>query len=268
MVEFCFETINWSPYLGHEDPDAGRLVAAAAAAGFEWISFDEQLLAAWREGGEDLEGLRRRVDDSGLRTLAIHAVAIGDDAAVAAEATRPLAEAAGVLGAPYLQVGGAAPLGPALYEATQAVADVAKTAGACLGVEFLPIIPVASIEQTRQLLRSVDAPGSGLVVDTWHFFHGPDDWADLEGLAAEEIVYLQFDDHPPLESDDLLEETIHRRVLPGEGTFELDRFAKTLRAVGFDGVIGLEHLSRADRGRPVEEVAPALLAAAKRFWSV
>jgi sugar phosphate isomerase/epimerase len=273
MSTLCFEAINWSPYLWTADlpgepPSAERIVAAAAAAGFEWISFDEQLLAAELAAGRGLAALRRRVEEAGLRVLALHSIALSDDLAAATDAARSLVPALAELGAPWVQVGATDPIGPALFESTRAAASIVGAEGARLAVEFLPFLPVASIAQTRELVAATE-PGrlrAAIVPDTWHFFHGPDDWDALASLRPEEIAYLQFDDHPPLESGDLLVETTQRRVLPGRGEFDLERFATTLRAAGFDGVVGLEHLSAVDRARPVEDVARELAEAARHFW--
>jgi sugar phosphate isomerase/epimerase len=116
------------------------------------------------------------------------------------------------------------------------------------------------------MIAGAEAHGSGLVVDAWHFVHGPDDWPALESIGAAEIAYVQFDDHPPLASADLLAETTQRRVLPGRGVFPLERFAETIAGTGFDGLVGLEHLSAADRARPVEDVASELVRAALPYW--
>lgn len=266
MTDFIFETINWSPYLGIASPDVPRIVRAAACAGFRFISFDTSVMTAFTQTGETLGALRRLVEDEGLSVPAVHSIAIGDDLAAAREAALPLAEAASVFGARYVHVGGTAPLGPALIAATNAVAVVCAQANAVLAVEFLPFLPIASIADSRAMIASAEARGSGLVVDSWHFFHGPDDWSDLEGIRAEEISYVQFDDHPPLEGSDLLSETTSRRVYPGRGVFDLERFARTLTATGFAGPVGLEHLSAVDRTRPVEDVARELLAASRGYW--
>ena len=61
--------------------------------------------------------------------------------------------------------------------------------------------------------------------------------------------------------DDLLAETTQRRVVPGDGVFDLPSFAETIRSTGFDGVVGLELLSAAHRELAVEDVARDLLAA-------
>jgi sugar phosphate isomerase/epimerase len=247
-------------------PDVPRLVRAAARAGFDCISFDTSVLEVFRRDGSTLASLRRLVEGEGLSVPAVHSIAIGEDVAAAREAARPLAEAAEALGAGFIHVGGTAPLSPALVDATNAVAAAVAPAGAVLAVEFLPFLPIASIADARGMIVGAEAKGAALVVDSWHFFHGPDDWPALESIRADEIAYVQFDDHPPLAGADLLEETTQRRVLPGSGVFDLGRFAKTIERTGFSGLVGLEHLSRADRARPVEDVARELLGASKRFW--
>ena len=69
------------------------------------------------------------------------------------------------------------------------------------------------------------------------------------------IAYVQFSDAPDARSDDLLDETMNRRVMPGNGGFELERFASTLLLErGWEGLVSIEVLSR-DLGRlPVAEV--------------
>ncbi len=273
MSALCFEAINWSPYFWTADlpgspPPAERIVAAAAAAGFEWISFDEQALAAEVAAGRPLSALRRSVEQAGLRVLALHSIALSDDASATRDAARAFVPALAELGAPWVQVGATAALGPALFESTRDAAAIVGAEGARLAIEFLPFLPVASIAATRELVAATE-PGplqAAIVPDTWHFFHGPDDWDALASLQPDEVAYVQFDDHPPLESEDLLVETTQRRVAPGLGTFDLERFVATLRAAGFDGVVGVEHLSLEDRVRPVETVALELAEAARRYW--
>ncbi|MBV8303324.1 MAG: sugar phosphate isomerase/epimerase, partial [Acidimicrobiia bacterium] len=89
---------------------------------------------------------------------------------------------------------------------------------------------------------------------------------DLQKVAIDRIAYIQFDDAPHPESEDLMGETMNRRVLPGEGTFELDRFAATLLGRGFDGVVSVEVLSQELLALPVREVAQLSFRAAARYW--
>ena len=63
-----------------------------------------------------------------------------------------------------------------------------------------------------------------------------------------------------------LHETIMRRVMPGEGVFELDRFCETLRAKGFDGVVSCEILSVETRAMPLAAFAERVYQASRRYW--
>jgi sugar phosphate isomerase/epimerase len=109
-------------------------------------------------------------------------------------------------------------------------------------------------------------PDVGVLVDTWHWTHGPSTLADLGDLPLAEIAYVQFDDHPPLESGDLLRETIARRALPGDGTFELKLFADTLKQKGYRAPVSIEILSEAMRSWPKDAFAKRVYEAAIRYW--
>ena len=125
-----------------------------------------------------------------------------------------------------------------------------------------------TIGKTRDVVRRVGGPGRGVgvCVDSWHFFRGPDSWAELEALPADELAYVQFNDALPLVSDDLMHETLHRRTAPGEGEFDLDRFCEVVRAKGYDGPVAVEVMSEPLRARGVEEYARAVLDGARRYW--
>ena len=79
--------------------------------------------------------------------------------------------------------------------------------------------------------------------------------------------HLLFDDAPELASDDLMYETTQRRALPGEGRFDLTRFATCLRSRGWDGPVSVEVLSAEMRSWPREVFARRVHAAARPYWS-
>ena len=89
----------------------------------------------------------------------------------------------------------------------------------------------------------------------------------LAGIPVDRIAFVQFNDHGPLKSDDLLAETIEKRLMPGEGIFDLKRFVACLRASGFDGIVGTEMISRALRYQPIEQVARRLMETTAPYWA-
>ena len=273
MVEFCFEGVNWSPFVGFDNPDLKAMTKAAADAGYSWITLDKASIAYYLENDGTLATLKAEIDRNGLKMLGLQDLSINDDIAAVEADTRKLVETGAALGARYLQAGITAPLGDKVVAATRAAHLICREAGMDIAIEFLPFLPLASIGQTRDLLDAAGMTGRNFVVDTWHFFNGPDGksadggWAALAGIPVERIAFVQFNDHPPLESDDLLSETIERRVMPGDGIFDLRRFVATLRTSGFDGIVGTENISRVTRFQPVDQVAHRLMETAKPYWA-
>lgn len=267
-MEFCFETVNWSPYFGFEQPDVPAMIRAAVNHGYRSISLDMPTVDRYVANGGSLSGLRGELDAAGVGLLALHSLAISGDMDEVDSLTRPLVAACKALGAAYLHAGVTAPVDAAVIAATRHAGTMCAQAGIGFAIEFLPFLPVATIQQTRDLLKEAGLSKRGLVIDTWHFFNGPDEWPDLESVTADEIAYIQFNDHGPLpDGADLLFETTQKRVLPGEGSFDLQRFAATLRATGFDGVIGPEILSETSRRWAMDEAAERIMQASKPYWS-
>lgn len=272
MVEYCLETVNWSPYLGHDQPDLPAMVTAASAAGYKWISFDLPSLTHHTAHNGSLTPLRALMDDCSVQMLALHSLAISDDR----QRTMALAQEAIAIGqsigARYLHAGVVTKPDTGIAAITREVGDMCSAHGMELAIEFLPFLPLASIKQTHDLLDAAGLTGRNFVIDSWHFFNGPDDqnddgWTALASIQASRIAYVQFADHGPLQSDDLLFETTQNRVIPGTGQFDLKRFADSLRAGGFNGVVGPEMLSSRTREMPIREIAQQLIAATIPYWS-
>src|SRR5215831_17750253 len=106
-------------------------------------------------------------------------------------------------------------------------------------------IELALTPDTRQA-------GAGLAV---HFFRGDSTWEQLACIPLERIAYVQFDDAPAPAGGSAVTETLHRRVMPGNGTSELERFAAALLDRGWSGTVSVEVLNAGLRRLPVSEFA-------------
>ena len=132
--------------------------------------------------------------------------------------------------------------------------------------EFSPLGTVPSIPAALAVVEAAGVDRAGVVIDSWHFFRGESRWKDLEAVPLGRIAYVQFSDAPDARSDDLLDETMNRRVMPGNGGFELERFASTLLERGWEGLVSIEVLSR-DLGRlPVAEFARLAYESTSPYW--
>jgi len=267
MTELCYETIQFSPFIDPaSEADLPGQIRAAAAAGFEWIGIDAPSVAQHRARGGSLEDLAGALARANLRCLEIQPLIVSASAADSLASARETAEIARALGAPWIQAGLTDPPTPAVLDHLRRAADLAREAGAHLALEYLPFTPLRTIRDVLDAIDRAGIPDARVVVDTWHFFHGPETWAELESLPIERLAYPQFDDAPELESDDWMLETTQRRVLPGEGHFDLPRFVRTLRGLGWDGPVSVELLSAEMRRWPRELFARRAHEAARAYW--
>jgi sugar phosphate isomerase/epimerase len=262
----CYESIQWSPFVADGPVELPAQVDAAAAAGFDGFSVDIWTLRRHLAEGGTLQGLADALSAAGLPCLEVQALVVTDDPAETRAAAEEMAEAASVLG-PTVVMGGFP--GPPTDQAVANLADAVSllAPGTTVGIEFLPTLAVDDIPKARELVARAGLPGVGVVVDAWHFFHGPSTWDDLDALPVEEIAFVQFSDHPALESDDLGSEMLRRRTFPGDGVLDLTRFSSTLRAKGFGGIVGVEIISEPLRALGYAEFARRARESAARYWS-
>ena len=268
MHDLCFNTMNRSAYLlGEEDPDLPGQIRAAARAGFQAIGPDAYSIAAFCAGGGRVEELDEAIRSAALRCFELPTLLVDDDEVGNRERSQELVAFAKVLRPEFVQLNVDSRVDATVLDGLRRAGDLFGAEGAKLAIEYLPWLPeVRNIRSTRALLHRAGVPGAGVLVDTWHFTLSDDSWEELEALPLQEIAYLQFDDHPPLASDDLVAETLGRRVMPGEGNFELERFCALLRAKGFEGVVSCEILSDATRHMDLDEFAAKVYQSSRRFW--
>lgn len=264
-MQLCFNLFNESGYFG-PTPDLPRQIRAAAMAGFDAVGPDIFSLAKFVEAGGRLEALSALLAELDLRCPEIASFMIGSDRAQTESQLARFEPVVRALRPDWILVNcDERPNAQNAGELRRA-ADRLAPLGAGLAIEFLAISAVRSIADALELIERAGVSNAGVLVDTWHFFLGPDDWDSLASLPLERLAYVQFDDHPAIAGDDLRAETLDRRVFPGEGLFELDRFSRTLRARGFDGLVSVEVLSKAWRGGDAEAFARRAFETTAPYW--
>jgi sugar phosphate isomerase/epimerase len=267
MTDLCYETINRSPFItpGFE-ADLPAQIRASGHAGFRWTGIDFASIDQYCEGGGTLASLRGLLEDAEMRCFELQPLIVSNDLAETIAGAHRSAEVAAALEVPWVQSGIVGDLCDAAEEGFRESAAIVAEAGAALALEFLPMNALKSISDTREFIARTGVASARIVVDTWHFFHGPDEWSDLEALSLDELAYPQFNDHPALESDDQMFETTQRRVLPGEGRFDLKRFCQTIRDNGYDRTVSVEILSAELRKSSPEDFARAVFESSLPFW--
>jgi sugar phosphate isomerase/epimerase len=180
-----------------------------------------------------------------------------DERRQASDRTRALLfEAAAALSAHHIKVGnipGTPCELPRLIEAyAELCADAAAHTDARIVYEFMPFdVNVHDLDTALALVNGADAPNGGLAIDTWHMSKlgiTPD---DLQRIPLSRLGWVELSDGFYENTDDLIDETVNHRQLPGEGEFPIPEYIAACRDIGYDGPWGVEVLSEELRNLPI-----------------
>ena len=265
MADLAFATLNHSPLV---EPHADVLtqIAAAADAGYSMLSPDVFSVRAHLAAGGSLAQLADALADRQLACLDLAGLTIGADEARTKHEADGLLEMARALGATWMQVRVVDEVDDGIRSQFARTADQFGASGVGLAVEFSPLTKVKTIADARELIAGAGADArTGVIVDTWHFFRGDDEWPDLEALPVDELAFVQFSDGLPAGKDPG-HDTLHRRALPGQGEFDLERFSSCLRAKASRAPVSVEVLSQDLRALSVEEFALRTMETSLPYW--
>jgi sugar phosphate isomerase/epimerase len=109
-----------------------------------------------------------------------------------------------------------------------ALCDHAAEHGLRLQLEFIPGTGLPDLASAWEIVRDADRPNGGLLADSWHFFRSDPDFELLSSIPADRVFALQLEDAPLLAPEDVAHESLHARLLPGEGELDLARFLREL----------------------------------------
>jgi sugar phosphate isomerase/epimerase len=215
--------------------DAATLVEAAAAGGFGLVGLSGRLVD---------DSTSATFERAGVRCHELLGVVVTDDADTTIATAERLASQAALVGARWISTTFTAPLSDTTRPVLARCAAMFAEAGATMAIEFSPLGPVPSIAAG---LEAVDA--------------------DLAAVPLERIAYLQFGDALQPVEGPTMAEALNRRVMPGDGVLELDRFASTLRGRGWDGVVSVQVLSAELRQLPLAEFMRRAHDATVPYWA-
>jgi sugar phosphate isomerase/epimerase len=158
-------------------------------------------------------------------------------------------------------------------ERIKRAAGIAGDYGVRIGLEW--VAPYTSrqgeglrpfIWRMDQMLEWIDQMGEGnlgLLVDSWHWYHQEGTVAELEALAAEQIVHVHINDAPDRPRETLGDVT--DRVFPGEGIINLAGFVGALAKVGYADYVSPEILNPAVQELPGDEAIARAVGGVRRL---
>jgi sugar phosphate isomerase/epimerase len=169
---------------------------------------------------------RRRLDATGVGVWDVEVVRLGPD--TEPEDYRAFLETGAELGARHVI---AQLPDPDLERATERFGRLCLLAaelGMAVDLEFIASSNVPDLRTAAQVLRSVDQPNAGILVDALHFHVAGSTLAELRSLPRQWFRYVHLCDAPAVsasESDELLSDELlhvmrHERLFPGDGLID------------------------------------------------
>jgi sugar phosphate isomerase/epimerase len=118
--------------------------------------------------------------------------------------------------------------------------------------ELMPFdVNVHSIDA---VLAVVAGTRGGVAIDTWHMSKLGIEPDELRRIAPEQLSWVELSDGGLDDLDDLVDETVNHRRLPGEGEFDIAAYIDVCRDHGYPGPWGVEVLSDELRNNPIDVI--------------
>ncbi len=143
-----------------------------------------------------------------------------------------------------------------VVESFAALCDRAADHGLLVHLEFMPWTQIATALDAFAIVDQAGRTNGGIMFDTWHHFRGSvADEVLREQVPADRILACQLNDAPTEAEEDVVEETLHRRRIPGDGDIDLPEILRYLHEGGSPAPLGIEVFCDDLLERPSNEVA-------------
>ena len=152
-----------------------------------------------------------------------------------------------------------------MAESFAALCDDAAERGFPVGLEVMPFTNIATMRDARAVVETSCTRNGGLLLDIWHTERGGVQNADIAALPREMIISIEVNDAAAEIEGDLWNDTLHARLLPGQGAFDIDGFLAAVYRTGYNGPVGVEIIAADHRKKPLEAGAREAMGALRPF---
>ncbi len=203
-------------------------VSAAAGAGYDYVGL--RFLSA-APGGiafplmnepARLQALRSLLSDTGIGVFDVEMIRLTPD--FAPEPFLPFLEAAAEIGAKTILVAGDDPDEARLAVSFASLCEAAAGFGLWIDLEFMPQSELRDLAGALRVLRAVDQPNQGVIVDALHVSRARVTPGEIAAVPSKWLHYAQICDAPaniPATREALNHAARHERLLPGDGAIDL-----------------------------------------------
>jgi sugar phosphate isomerase/epimerase len=132
--------------------------------------------------------------------------------------------------------------------------EAANRTDAKVVYEFMPFdVNVNTLDAALELVEGAGRPNGGLAIDTWHMAKLGIAPEDLSRIPPEYLSWVELSDGQYQNMEDLIDETVNHRRLPGEGEFDIPAYVDACLEAGYRQPWGVEVLSAQLRSLPIEQ---------------
>ncbi len=248
-------------------------VETAAKAGFTAMGFwHTDLLEILRK--YSLQEMKRILDGNGITQVEVEWLLdwfCTDQRRVASDQTRKLLlDAAEQLRARHIKIGD---LGndcaeiPKLAEEFGILCKQAAERGTNVLFEMLPptLTRAPSLDKVLSIVRGSGARNGGIMLDNLHLYRTGTPPQDIVKKIGREIpIGVEINDGALATPVNLEDSVVNKRLLPGDGEFDIAAFLHAVWTQGYDGPIGVEVLNQYIRKWPLETAATEAFAKTTR----
>lgn len=147
-----------------------------------------------------------------------------------------------------------------------ALADLAAECGKRIAFEVLAWGRwINDYRDGADLVRKVDHPAFGLMLDSFHYLVKDVPLSFLESIDLKKIFHVEISDLPKTRLP-VIDVSRNYRLFPGEGMFPAEDFVRKLIALGYAGITTIEIFNAAYRAQPPLAVAARAMASAENIF--
>lgn len=258
------------------DHDIRDRVESAARAGYAGMGFwhaDLEVLRTSLGFGE----LKVLLDANGISHVEVEWLNdwyYTDERRQASDASRTLLlDAAEALSARHIKVADLGNDGVPVSQMTEEFAQLCAEAaerGTNVLFEMLPadFSGLPSLDAVLSLTRGSGAKNGGIMLDNLHMVRSGTTNADIATkLGPDDLIGVELNDGALARPVDFLDSVINRRLLPGDGEFDISGFLQAVWSLGYDGPIGVEVMNEYFREWPLAAMAEVSFAKTSKVIS-
>lgn len=245
---------------------------AASTAGFARLSIYQWEHRKLHERGWDDESLGDLLDSLDLRVAEYDGAVMSMQSPDGAEETVAKAASLGARSITVLEHSDWLP-GEHLAQASATLAEISDLAGEhgiLALIEPFAWSPLNDHRVAAEIVERADRPNAGLLLDTWHLWRGPERGRLDPAIDPAMIKEIQVGDTGPTPAseptrDELADECIHHRLMPGDGHGNIAGMLDELADRGVDAPMAIEVFSDELNALEADVVACRSMASFKKL---